>query len=353
MLEDLLKNVTEIITKNFRIDIDNPDELKLISNISKYSSTKTPTIKIFYKGNPLKRDDKLSYKCPNCSEISTILVGRFLSKKTKFCYKCKETNEEKRKLQSNYVTKSYKDFGKIRSININKKENNNLNDQDLFNSEDIEFKNRYFERHLTKSEFIKIVNNIKSINGVNIENHKVEYLPIVKTNNQMKFSPKVTIDGIINKFDNIEFYCSICGEDFRGRNIKNKFKIGFLCPVCSFSNKIFKFKSIKNIYGDNVVYQSKPEIKLINHCNSKNILIKNGPIIDYKFDGKDKKYKVDFDIPIHKILVEVKDMHIWHIEQIESGKWVAKERAAKNWSSKNGYQYYLIFDVDILMSTYL
>jgi hypothetical protein len=132
MLEDLLKNVTEIITKNFRIDIDNPDELKLISNISKYSSTKTPTIKIFYKGNPLKRDDKLSYKYPNCSEISTILVGRFLSKKTKFCYKCKETNEEKRKLQSNYVTKSYKDFGKIRSININKKENNNLNDEYIF-----------------------------------------------------------------------------------------------------------------------------------------------------------------------------------------------------------------------------
>lgn len=139
--------------------------------------------------------------------------------------------------------------------------------------------------------------------------------------------------------------CEVCGDDFKGRNLKNKLNT-ILCPSCNFSNKIFKFKSILNIKGEKVVYQSKPELKLINILNNNNILIKNGPRINYFFKGEEKIYKVDFEIPSLRQLVEIKGNHIWHKEQLESGKWEAKELAAKKWCSVRKYTYKLVFDLD-------
>lgn len=357
MVEELLKYVRKIETKDSILKVDNSKDIKLIKQISKYSSTKLPSLKLQFENIIIKRDDKLTYECPMCHKESTILVGRFLSKKSKFCYKCKENNEIKRKNHSDFITKSYKDFGKVKTIKheIKKIETDDIikNSKMLFELEDDTFKMNYFERNLTKEEFEKVKKNIKSIDRKDIDNCKVEYIPIMRTNNQMKYSPKIKINGKLSKFDSLEFYCSICGDDFKGRNIKNKNINGFMCPTCSFTNKVFKFRSIKNIQGKNVVYQSKPELKLINHCTNKNILIQNGPKIDYKFNNSNKKYKVDFEIPDFKLLVEIKDLHIWHLEQIESGKWLAKEKAAKDWSDKNGYRYYLIFEVDILIDNYL
>ena len=202
-------------------------------------------------------------------------------------------------------------------------------------------------------EFKKIVSNIKSIDGIEIQNKTVEYIPIFNCHNQMKYSPSVIINDKVYKFRNLEFYCSICADDFKARNQKNKSRNGVLCPSCNFSNKIFKFKSIKNINGKNVIYQSNPELKLIEHCNKNAILIQNGPKIEYDFMGKTKLYKVDFEIPTRKLLIEVKDMHIWHREQIESGKWLAKETEARKFAKKHGYMYYLIFKIDILINNYL
>ena len=63
-----------------------------------------------------------------------------------------------------------------------------------------------------------------------------------------------------------------------------------------------------------------------------------------------KIYKVDFEIPSKRILVEIKGEHIWHKNQVDSGKWKAKEESAKKWCELNDYKYYLIFDVDILIN---
>ena len=49
------------------------------------------------------------------------------------------------------------------------------------------------------------------------------------------------------------------------------------------------------------------------------------------------------------MLIEIKDNHIWHKRQVESGKWDAKESSAKKWCKDNNYEYYLIFKtIDII-----
>jgi hypothetical protein len=54
-------------------------------------------------------------------------------------------------------------------------------------------------------------------------------------------------------------------------------------------------------------------------------------------------YRVDFQIPEYKRLVEIKDNHVWHKIQIENGKWGAKEECAKKWCDDNGWKYDIIF----------
>lgn len=65
---------------------------------------------------------------------------------------------------------------------------------------------------------------------------------------------------------------------------------------------------------------------------------------------KIKIYKVDFEIPNQKMIIEVKGIHIWHKKELNSGKWAAKEDAARKWSQENGYLFYLIYDVDSIIN---
>ena len=64
----------------------------------------------------------------------------------------------------------------------------------------------------------------------------------------------------------------------------------------------------------------------------------NGPNIDYKFNDKNCKYRVDFQI--NDILIEIKDFHIWHRNQVESGLWKAKEEAVDNYIKEKGTKKY-------------
>jgi hypothetical protein len=343
-IDDLL-----IYIKSIEIDgntiINKGDNIEIVEVTSKYSSVKKPTTKIKIDDKICKRNDILTYICPTCNLLSNILVGRFISKKSKYCYKCKESNEEKRKKQSDFIIKSYANFNKVKSKDKDKDLDIIELSKNLFENESQEFKIDYFKRNLTIEEFFKIKENIKSVNGVDILNKNLEYYPYIKVDNQMKYSSKIFVDGKFILFTNCDFCCEICGDDFKGRNLKNKID-NILCPRCNFSNKVFKFKSTLNINGEKVVYQSNPEFNLIKVLNDNNILIKNGPKIEYKFNGDKKIYKVDFEVPIFKHLIEIKGNHIWHREQIESGKWEAKEGAAKKWCDMNNYSYKLVFDVD-------
>jgi hypothetical protein len=349
MVEKLIEELSKYI-KSIEIDgntiINNGKNIKIVEVMSKYSSVKKPTIKIKVGDKLCKRHDRLTYDCPMCNSSSNILVGRFLSKKSKYCYRCKENNEEKRKKQSEFIVKSYADFNKVTPKN-RKEEKNDIVDisNNLFKNESDDFKKEYFKRNLTSLEFDKIKGNIKSINGVNILNKHFIYYTHLKVNNQIKYSSKVFVDGKFILLTNCEFCCEVCDDEFKSRNLKSKLNNNIICPSCNLSNKVFKFKSILNINGDKVVYQSKPEFSLINFLNDNNILVKNGPRIIYDFRGDSKVYKVDFEIPKFKHLVEVKGDHIWHRDQIESGKWEAKESSANMWCKRNKYTYKLIFDI--------
>jgi hypothetical protein len=93
---------------------------------------------------------------------------------------------------------------------------------------------------------------------------------------------------------------------------------------------------MKNINNKIIMYQSKLELKFIEWCNSNNIIVNNGPSVEYIFNEKMHKYRVDFQI--NELLIEIKDFHIWHKNQVLSGKWDAKMEAIK----KMGVKYYFI-----------
>ena len=67
----------------------------------------------------------------------------------------------------------------------------------------------------------------------------------------------------------------------------------------------------------------------------------------YIFNNKKSSYKIDFCLPQYKLQVETKDNHIWHQEQVKSGKWAKKEEAAINYCTKNGMKYVLLFPNEI------
>jgi hypothetical protein len=136
--------------------------------------------------------------------------------------------------------------------------------------------------------------------------------------------------------------CDVCNQTWRAKSLE-KFKndIKILCKECSLVNKIFNIRKTTNCNNDIILYQSNLELKFINWCNDNNIIVINGPKIPYSFENKDRIYKVDFQIK--DVLIEIKDEHIWHKNDIKSGKWQAKEKAIFKLIEKEKYKdYYLI-----------
>ena len=148
-------------------------------------------------------------------------------------------------------------------------------------------------------------------------------------------------------FKNITYKCENCDKPFLSNTSRlpkpklNNYKI--LCRECSLCNKIFKIRNILNICNNKIVYQSKQELDLINFCNKNNILIENVPKLKYYFENKTRTYSVDFFIPSLKILIELKDYHIWHKNEVIYGKWACKEKAATEYCEINNLKYELVF----------
>ena len=65
--------------------------------------------------------------------------------------------------------------------------------------------------------------------------------------------------------------------------------------------------------------------------------------MSYKYFDPGHIYRVDFELPQYNILIEMKDNHCWHKQQVESGKFGAKEAAANEWCTKNSYKYHVVF----------
>lgn len=348
--EILSDNINYVILDNKKII----GSFEILLYLDKYSSVKKKTNRLFIDGCVVKtKNKKVSFVCDGCNDKSIISLKKYLLKTNHICSLCKNNQIDKRLEHSEYIKKCYSDNNKVipkvkkktKIINENNKtfiEKSNLQ----FEKETDSYKNIYYKKHLRLSEYLNIKDKIYSINGIVLKND-IEYFEHLKTNNQMKYSSYI-YDSKYKKFtcvNNVKLFCDNCNKLFNTtRKIKSKIhNLKILCPKCYLCNRTFKIRNVKNIKGEKITYQSKPELKLVNYCNNNNILIEDGPVINYNFNNKILKYYTDYYIPSIKTIIEIKDNHIWHKEQVKTGKWDQKEKNAKIYAKENNINYLLLF----------
>jgi hypothetical protein len=314
--------------------------------VSKYSSKKEESWHIIIDGKIISKTCNylFLYKCQTCFSEHLIGVTQFLRRvknDTSRCYLCRNKETEKCKIQSQYMKNGRIEKEQKQIIDILKKREISIK---LFMEKDNTFQTNYFKTHLTETDFYRISNNIISFDdGKYINSKEIEFWSIIQTNNQMLFSSTCydTKNKTLIKTTNPIMRCDLCDITWKSKSI-NKFKtdIKILCKDCTCVNKTFNLKPYSNIKGDKILYQSKLELKFITFCNDSGIIIYNGPRVIYHFNKKQHTYKVDFIVD--KYLIEIKDNHIWHKLQVESGKWQAKETAALEYCHKNNLKFMII-----------
>lgn len=310
---------------------------------SKYSSTKEEIVHLFINNNKITKSSNyyFTYLCSNCNSENTVGSTQILRKIRKEhsgkCFDCclKEHNgKQGHNFPNSIETK----------ISYSKEEFHELSKKEFENMDDL-FKHSFTLSHLTEEDYERIKPNIQSFeNGKLTDITNYEFWSIYKLHNQMRFSSVLydKINKCIFKPNQPIIRCDYCEKYWRCKSLekfKNSFKL--LCPDCTLCNRTFKIRSTKNIKNEIVLYQSKLELKFIEWTKSQNLLIKNGPSIEYEFNNKTRKYKVDFQI--EDILIEIKDFHIWHKNQVESGQWSSKVNAVNEYILEKGLNRYFFF----------
>jgi len=351
-------------------DIIPCENISIKKFLSPSSNTKHEVLRIFNNENVIKKNNSLmvEYECFTCNRVNIVCLNnitRKLNKGIVFCNTCKNQEETKCVNQSVYMIKNARDISKgcpiikdkLNIVSVKLIIDKIKDDQNKFNEMDDDFKDNYFRKHLTIDEFNFIKPKIVSFQRNKFTNlDSFTYYPCVKINNQTKFNPYMydKIRDVLEKIIYITIKCDNCEELFCNRDLyiqKNRTKM--LCQSCNFTNNIFKIRCIKNCNEDIVKYQSKFEKKLILYCNNNNIIINNGPYIPYKFQDKNKIYRVDFQIPKIRLLIECKDNHCWHKKNLESGQWTAKENAVKCYllNNKDFVDFKIIFPYNFVEIT--
>jgi hypothetical protein len=340
--------IVSIKDKQTGVDLSTqPFKFELMSHT--YSNTKTPTARFILNDAVIKRNNSLvvGYKCLICkatNEITLNLYLRKINKNIRGCNACKNNDEQKRLEHSAFMLKE-----RIVPPMLEKWSDKTLSERisesnSMFESEDDDFKKSYNLKHMTLEEFEMIRSKIISIGNKKIANvSEWTYLPNYRIGNQTKYTPMLLKGDCIEKPQYIEWCCESCNNTFINRDLevqKNRTKI--LCADCNFANNTFKVRNMTTPWGK-IRYQSIPERRFIEWCIEKSIQIKNGPDLLYDWNGKSRKYRVDFQLPELKMLIEIKDNHVWHKMQIENGKWGAKETIAKSWCTDNGWNYEIIY----------
>ena len=332
----ILKNIEKITDENNNIiDISN---LKLELSSHKYSSKKNEIWHLVLDDKNISRKNKYCFtlKCITCNAkniISTTQMIRKIIKCSICCSLCINEDDTKRTKQTHTWKNKKENVNQIEIENepiiktIFEKRDDSIKE---FNQMDDEYKSKYFAFHLTNENYNRISKNIKSFhNGKFIDLENIEYWPIYNSTNQMNFT-----HVMYHKKENILFKphqpilkCDNCDNYWRAKSIEHfKNDIKIMCKDCTCVNKTFILRKYKNTINETIMYQSKLELKFIDWCNNNGIIVRNGPKIQYNFNNKERTYKVDF--VINKLLIEIKDNHIWHSNDLKSGKWAAKENAA-------------------------
>jgi len=323
----ILGSLKELKNKNDNSIIPiSKKELKF--ETSKYSSTKENIWHVFINDNKIRKTCEyvFSYECLSCGKLNVCASTQFLRKIRQAKPQCFQCNNVELKDEKTYIQK-YEES------------------QIEFENYPDQYKNSYLLSHLSVDDYSRIKPKIISFgNGKFTDLDNYEYWPICKVNNQMKFSHVIydKINDIIFKAYQPIVKCDNCENNWRCKSLetfKNCHKI--LCPDCKLCNRTFKIRATKNLNNEVIMYQSKLELKFIEWCSSNNLVVTNGPNVNYVFHDKQHKYRVDFKI--ENILIEIKDFHIWHRNQVESGIWNEKVNAVNKYILENKLKkYYFI-----------
>ncbi len=317
-----IKKVYDRKTKE-ELDVD---KLCFDSIIHEYSNTKKRIFRLFHDNVLITRNNSFmcEYECKTCSRLQVVTLNNMCRKKNKnimFCMTCKEHDPDK-----SHPGEKQSLYDRL------------LNDQKDFDKEDDDFKMNYFRKHLSNEEFMNLSSKIRSFQNDKFSNlEDFEYFPCVKIGNQNRFNPYLydKTRDVLEKCCYIKFVCECCGSTFKSRDLfsqKNKYKL--LCNDCSFTNNILKIRYTTTFSGKRIRFQSHFEKKFIDFCNENEIEIENGPNVSYTFD-KQRVYRVGFQLPSIKFLIEVQDNHTRHKKQIEDGKWESKINAVKTFLVNN------------------
>lgn len=352
--DQLSANVKKIYSKDNNDEI-NTDKLSFIKMISPSSNTKIPIYRIVLNGEVIKKNNKLiiEYQCIVCSKLNIVSANTIIRKMNKNmprCHHCVNKDPVKTEKQSKFMENNARDI--INGLyELKLSETISISDQLIldkisFNEMDDDFKDNYWRKYLDEIEFSRIKNRIVSFqNGKFTNIYDFEYYPVRKINNQTRFNPVLYSknNDTLEKIMYIEWVCDVCNGKFIGRDLytqKNRYKI--LCNSCSFTNDTFKLRNFKNIIDENILYQSKYELKFIKFCNENSIIVNDGPKLSYTWNNVDRKYVVDFMIKKINIIIELKDNHHWHNDQIDNGKWEARKNAAEMAVEKEIYDEYIV-----------
>jgi hypothetical protein len=325
---------------------------------STFSNTKIPIYKLVINNKPISRNNTyvVDYKCQTCNsqkEITLNLFMRKVNKETTRCETCKNQDETKCNNQRQFMKENMSKILSGEYIKQTIKVKSNSLEQHLEKSntdwslEDVDFKEQYIFSHLSVDDYNRILPKIVSIGNDKITSlQDWTYFPTYRIYNQSRYTPML-IHKTENKTEKplyIKFKCENCDCEFVHRDlevVKNNLRI--FCQTCTLTNRTFQLRKKKLASGETILWQSVPERRFIEWCEENNIQIKNGPKLPYIFNDKQHMYRVDFELPKHKLLVEIKDNHCWHQEQLKSGKFSAKENSANEWCNENKYRYHVLF----------
>lgn len=374
-IENNHKNTKEVLEtwENNRIALFSINKI-----VHKYSNTKAPLYRFFFNKNSVdnftefeeniitrNNNYNVTYKCIKCDSIHKVALNNVLRKinnNITNCKICKEYEELKRNNQSNKLKTYYYNLKNNINQNIRYQDkieikllDKLIDDREKFDNYDSEFKENYFRRNMDNKEFEYIRKKIITIqNKKFLMTDDFIYYPCVSISNQTRFCPYLysKSNNNIQKLVNLEFKCENCSSVFISKNLhSHKNKIKALCKDCNLTNNIFKIRSYKNLANETICYQSKFELKFIRYCNENKILLINGPKISYNRANSNKlhSYRVDFAIPKLKLLIEIKDNHIWHRDQVTSGKWEEKVKGVDNFLQNKDFYNDVIYEKYIII----
>jgi len=189
-----------------------------------------------------------------------------------------------------------------------------------------------------------------TFNLIQTKNTFLERYGVINPSQIPEVKEKV-ISTCLKKYGNKTFFGSKYATDKIKKTCLRKYGVENIMQnkemyykVLKATKRAFALKRYLTVFGNEIFYQSKPELEFIHLCEINNIFIQNGPAIGYMIDNKSRMYFVDFEIvdDSGRRLVEIKRKHQWWYQDLKSGVIREKAKAAIRFSKENKFLPYKI-----------